>query len=82
MSLQYLKKEVRDEVDFLHVDKHKNFLQVHFSALGIKVSYKVILLLLMGMMKHSQSTQSNKFAISLQYLKKEVRNGVHVFACK
>ena len=33
--------------------------------------------LLMGVIKHSQSTQSNKFAISLQYLKKEVRNGVH-----
>ena len=30
------------------------------------------------MVKHSQSTQSNKFAISLQYLKKEVRNGVHL----
>ena len=23
MSLQYFKKEVRDEVDFLHADKHK-----------------------------------------------------------
>ena len=31
----------------------------------------------MGMIKHSQITQSNKFAISLQYLKKEVRNGDH-----
>ena len=31
----------------------------------------------MGMLKHSQSTQSNKFAISSQYLKKEVRDGVH-----
>ena len=29
------------------------------------------------MIKHSQSTQSNKFAKSLQYLKKEVRKGVH-----
>ena len=29
----------------------------------------------MNMIKHSQITQSNKFAISLQYLKKEVRNG-------
>ena len=29
------------------------------------------------MIKHSQITQSNKFAISLQYLKKEVRNGSH-----
>ena len=27
MSLQYLKKEVRDEVDFLHADKHQSFLQ-------------------------------------------------------
>ena len=31
----------------------------------------------MGMVKHSQSTQSNKCAISLQYLKEEVRDGVH-----
>ena len=29
------------------------------------------------MIKHSQITQSNKFAISLQYLKKDVRNGGH-----
>ena len=56
MSLQYLKKEVRDEVDFLHADKHQSFLQVDFNTLGIKVSYKVVLSLLMGMIKHSQST--------------------------
>ena len=31
----------------------------------------------MGMIKCFQITQSNKFAISLQYLKKEVRNGGH-----
>ena len=47
------------------------------STLGTKVSYKVILSLLMGIIKHSQSTKSNKFAISLQYLKKEVRDGFH-----
>ena len=29
------------------------------------------------MINHSQTTQSNKFAISLQYLRKEVRNGSH-----
>ena len=29
------------------------------------------------MIKHSQSIQSNKFAISLQYLKKEIRGGVY-----
>ena len=37
----------------------------------------MILSLLLGMMKHSQNTQSNKFAIFLQYLKTEVRQGVH-----
>ena len=31
----------------------------------------------MDMVKHSQSTQSNKFAIFLQYIKEEVRDGVH-----
>ena len=56
MSLQYLKKEVRDEVDFLHADKHQSFLQVDFNTLSIKFSYKVILLLLMVMIKHPQST--------------------------
>ena len=31
----------------------------------------------MGMIRHSQIAQSNKFAISLRYLRKEVRNGGH-----
>ena len=52
MFLQYLKKEVRDEIDFLHSDKHQSFLQVDFNTLGIK-SFKVILSLLIGMIKHS-----------------------------
>ena len=64
MSLQYLKMEIQDEVDILHADKHQNFLQVNFTTLGIKVPYKVILSLLMGMIKHFESTQSNKFATS------------------
>ena len=62
---------------FLHTDKHQRFLQVDFNTLSIKVSYNVILSLLMGMIKYSQNTRRNKFAISLQYLKKEVRNRVH-----
>ena len=28
ISWQYLKKEVSDEVDFLHVNKHESFLQI------------------------------------------------------
>ena len=74
MSLQYLIKEVRDEVDFLHADKHQSFLQVDFNNLILKFqSFK----LLIGMIKHSQITQSSKFAISLQYLKTEVIDRVH-----
>ena len=57
----------------MQVDKHQSFLQVDFNTLG----YKVILSLLMCMIKPSQSTESNKFVISLQDLKKEVPNGVH-----
>ena len=75
--LYNISKKKLDEDDFLHADKHQSFLQVDLNTLGIKVSWKVILSFLMGMIKHSQSTQSNKFAISLQYLKREVRDRVH-----
>ena len=57
-----IKREVRDEVHFLHADKYQSFLQVDFNTLGIKVFYK--------------STQSDKLAIALQYLKKEVNHKV------
>ena len=33
MYLQYLRKDVRDEVDFLHADEHQSFLQVDFNFL-------------------------------------------------
>ena len=61
------------KVIFLHADKHQSSLQFDFNNLGIKISYKVILPLLMGMIKHPQSTQSNKYLLSLQYHKKKVR---------
>ena len=64
MSLQYLKKEVKRKLIFC--------MQADLNILGIKVSYKVVLSLLMGRIKHSQSTQSNNFAIFLQYLKKKL----------
>ena len=48
ISLQYIKKEMGDEIDILHVDKHESFLQID----------------LMGMVKHSQSSQNIKFAMS------------------
>ena len=43
MSVQYLKKEVRDEVDFLHAEKYQSGLQVDFNFLGTKFGYMVIL---------------------------------------
>ena len=53
------------------LDKHQSFLQGDFNTLSIKVSYKAILPLLMGMIKYSQSTQNKKFALSLKYIKRK-----------
>ena len=61
ISLQYFKKEVSQEVDSLHADKHESFPQLNA-------------MILMGMVKHSQSSQIRKFAMSLQYLKRKVRD--------
>ena len=58
-----------DEVDFLHADKHESFLQIDtiiFDGVGRKF----------------QSSQNSKFGISLQLLKKDVRNEVDFFACR
>ena len=63
--------------DFLLANKHQNFLQVGFNALIIKFSLMVMLSLLIGIIKHSQITQSNNFAISFQYLEKEIMDGVY-----
>ena len=45
--LQYLKKELSDEVDFLHADKHLSFPQIDTMAL-------------MGMVKPSQSSKKKQ----------------------
>ena len=81
MSLQYLKKDVRDEVDFWPVDKHQSFLQGDFNTLGIKDAYKVILSLLLDMIKHSQSTQGNRFANIFTISQKRRYEGSSFFAC-
>ena len=48
MSLQYLRKKVKDEVDFLHTDKRQSFLKIYFNTLGIKVSYKIDIIIING----------------------------------
>ena len=60
ISLQYLKKEMDVQVDFLHAGKHENLLQINT-------------IILMEMVKHFQSSQNSKFTMSVQCFKKEVR---------
>ena len=60
ISLQYLKREVNDEVDFLHGGRHENLLQIDP-------------MILIEMVKHFQSSQNSKFTMSVQYLKIEDR---------
>ena len=54
---------MNDEVDFLHAGKHENVPQIDT-------------MILMEMVKHFQSSQNSKFTISVQYLKKDVRDRV------
>ena len=57
-------EKVIDAVDFLHADKETFFWNLIFSHL-------------MDLTRHAQSTLDN-FAISLQYLKNEVRDEVDI----
>ena len=59
ISFQYLKENLKDEVDFLPTDKHR-FLQIDTIVLGVCVA------------GHAQITQNSKFDISLQFLTNEV----------
>ena len=44
--------------------------------INTKVFYKAIISLWVCVTRHAQSTQNNKFAISLQYLKENVKDEV------
>ena len=61
--MQYLKK-IEIEIDFLHAGKHESLLQIDTMTL-------------IGIVKYSLSFQNSKVRMSLQYIKKEVRKGVH-----
>ena len=69
ISLQYLKKEGRNEVGFLYVDKYQTLLQLAISTLVTKAS-------------HAKSNQNNKFAKFFQYLKREVTDEVEFLVSK
>ena len=59
ISLQYLKKEVRNGDYFWHADKCQSF-------------YKSVLSLLIEIARHVQNTQNRKLVIFLQYFRKNV----------
>ena len=66
-------KKIKAEVDFFFACRVS---YKFISTLWVSnFPTRLILSLLMGMIKCSQITQSNKCSISLQYLQKEVRNG-------
>ena len=56
---------MNDEVDFSYACKDDNLLQND-------------IMILMGMVNHFHNSQNSKFAMSLQYLKNEVRDEVDV----
>ena len=58
--LQYLKKELINEIDFLHADKYESLLAIDSMSL-------------MWMTKHSQRSQNSKFAMYLNISKKKLK---------
>ena len=56
--LQYLKRKVRDKVNIWHADKDD--------------SLQIGTMILMQMIKHSQSFQSSKFTMSFQHTEKKL----------
>ena len=68
-SLQYTKRNVKEEVDFCLLINVKDF-------------FRVILSYQLCVARHVQIIQNNKFVISLQYLKKELSDEIDFFACR
>ena len=61
--LQYLKENLKDEVDVLSADKRQSF-------------FKLILSYQVCVVRYAQVIQNNKFAITSQYLKKGVNDKI------
>ena len=75
-SLQCLYSISKKNVKLKFTFSLQSFQKVYFNILSTKVAYKVDIIITNG---HDQvfSNYLKKFAISLQYLKKEIRNGNH-----
>ena len=72
ISLQYLSK----------ISKERLGINLIFCIkIDIKAFYKLVPSFFLAMSRHPQSTKNNKFAISLQHLKKEMWDDIF-FACR
>ena len=69
ISLQYLKGNMKDEVDFLATDKQQRFLQIDTIILDVCDQACPIY-------------PNNKLPFSLQYFRKEMSDEVDFFACR
>ena len=84
MSLQYLQKQVWDEVDFLHEGEHQSFLQVYFNTLVVKVSFQLIpylfkllkLTSLQYLYYISKKKLGKKFIFASRYTSKFLKAGI------
>ena len=54
------------------VSRMKWWIKLNFCVGENQSFYKLVLSFLMSIARHALSTQSNKYAVSLQYLKKEL----------
>ena len=75
-SLQCLYSISKKNLKLKLIFSMQSFQKVYFNAFSIKLDYKVDIIVING---HDQvfSNYSNRFAISLQYLKNEIMNGDH-----
>ena len=63
---------------FCNISRKKWVIKLKFRMqISMNISYKFLQWILMRMVKHFQNSQNSKSAMSLQYLKIEVRNRVH-----
>ena len=55
---------------------------IFFLQINMEVVYKMITSLLLCIARHAQSTQNNKFEISLQYFIENMKDEVDIYAAE
>ena len=73
---KYSKEEVCISLHYLQKSRGYDMKLIFCSQVSTKVFYKLIVSLWVCVAMHAQSTQNNKFTISLQYLKENMKEEV------